>query len=426
MALGRAFGAVGGGLPGTVDEHIAVVQFRAQNGQVYQVYWDTFGLMYNACTCVEAVLERNLLNGYNRGRFFVSDAELFELMTRASFGLHPCLWLKKRVAYDEHEAHPLRLKQLSEMFSRQKAKQWQVLSPGNYGDDDLSIGEIRILFARGGYSCLPDCVEEALVFVTETLYGQKNYSTQLFPAGGLCDYSVDLLAHARKTLDVSSPRCKQISEELREPFLRKLREAAQVNLRALEQALCEQGENVVVRRVTKSGEELAVVWDGSVVHDRDGKKLLDFLQACVMQGTSLGYTDENAVRHYAFINDSIGFMLCSSLSLDLDLERNVKHYGWMPLLKSSHLRGFVQHAWCVVPQGRQMRPYRDSWVITFAGAMLVGVPLIVEQEKMYGGLTPRCFLWGLEFENFPMKPPNQTWYDFGKNLSLEKIQWCLE
>ena len=406
-----------------VGEHQALVQFKWDDGQLYQGRWNTFGLIFNANASVEEVLERNLLNGCDEEQFFVSDFELYEVLTSLDYGLIPCLE-RGLVRYEGLSDQPLGLKQALNMFPPGEHKMWQAFFPGMLCRRELDWREVRIIVAGGGYSCKPTCEE-----VPRSLL-----RTYLLSAVG--EYPGELpldVARYRARLGENSLRLLQLREEKTEFFQEKLRLAAEESVREMDQAAKDQaaGEgdawNVVVKIVTRDGEKVGVVWDGRTVFGNRDLSLREFLSCCVLRGTSLAYTDETSKRFFAFVSDDIKQMLIGGLSADVEYGIRVKDCETEDPLEKRHILQMGDMAWTVVPgRGEGCFVYEESCTIAFSGLMLQGVPLIAQSGLLVGRVARRSLLWGYDVEHLKLlntQGEKETSREYEDRLRLSRLAW---
>ena len=187
-------------------------------------------------------------------------------------------------------------------------------------------------------------------------------------------------------------------------FVAKVKYLAEDALRGLERTACAQGEEVFVRYVDANGFVRGIVWDVSAVRDRRGRRACDFLHDGVMQGTSLSYTDESAVRHFAFINEDIRGLLKKNLVKDMMCDCHLKPFHTMSRLQKKDVESMPHMSWTVVPQGMlKCGSVPHTWSLTFSGVTLEGLPLhnqsfFANEVVFKGYLLPRNYLWALDYE----------------------------
>ena len=367
--------------------YMALVTFKALDGRIYQVRWNLYGYVFNISSSVEAILERSLLAGDERGIFLVHKSEVERIFTLSLCGLRGCLERNKHISYRGVRERALCSKHIAEMFPKGEYKQWQVLK----GDatEALTLGEFRVQFDEGCLSCTPSCVQGV-----------------------------------RDCIQPGTPRYEQLKQECTADFVAKVRYYAEEKKRGLQEAALRLGEDVLVRYVNSSGKTLSVHWDGSVVCDAKGRYLLDFLQDCVLLGCNLGYIDERCEKHYAFTNESLRELLCVGLAFDISKSQKIFFLRNENHLTAAALRAMPHMTWTVVTQGRlrcSEEPYTCS--ISFAGATLEGVPSI-EQVPKKTHLLPRNFLWAVCHECVAAKlPKGVCWYTNKLCLDAPRLYW---
>ena len=379
--------------PPFVAEHEAIVRFKSYEGVLYEVIWETYGLMFHGAISAEAVLERNLLRGNDKGFF---RAPLGHLCFLLKYDLELCLQNRVFVHYNEGRALPLGVKQLEAMCFYIQNKRWEALRAGAGHEDNLLPGEFRILFAKGGYSCLNAHRSE-----------------------DLCFYDMH-----------QSPLFRQAAFERTHDFAMSVKLLAQKALSELQRVTCMQGEKVCVRHVDANGVVRSIVWNISNVRDRHGRRACDFLHDGVMQGTSLGYTDENAVQHFPFVNEDICTLLKKSLRKDMKRNKHLEPVPSANPLLQKDVKNMPYMSWTVVPQG--MLKYGSvphTWSLTFSSVTLEGVPLHDQdfmQNKfvLSGYLYPRNYLWALDFDALSRKKTEpSSWYRV--RVRSQRMNWHL-
>ena len=375
-----------------VQEHEAIVLFKSDGGLLYEVCWETYGLMYNGGTSAEAVLERNLLGGDSSGCFRILGGELgclvqYDLMTCVKKGIY--------IHHNATRARPLGVPQVAAMSAGSGYKQWEVLGVGVGYQDDLIPGEFRVLFSKGGYSCWP---------APDARSGNTGYASDTL----------------RRT---------QVMTERTPAFLERLRFLAQDALCELQTVAVQRGEKVRVRYIDEHCCAHGVVWDAFGVRDRCGRSVCDLLHDGVMQGTNLGYVGEDEKRHFAFISEGICKMLKTSLVKAIKSGAHLEHlFGELPL-QPKHVRSMPHMSWTVVPDGLLKCcnvPY--TWSLTFSGVALEGIPLHQQGPFMHGVfhgyLMPRNYLWALDFEELRKERDRQGLTDwYGARIRSKRMDW---
>ena len=126
---------------------MAIVRFKSYAGVLYEVIWETYGLMFCGAHSAEAVLERNLLRGNNAGYFILPWANIGLLLKH---DLKRCLKRGVYVHYNEGRASQLGVRQLKGMhpcgpnMHPCSSKRWNVLGAGVGYEDNLVPGEFRV------------------------------------------------------------------------------------------------------------------------------------------------------------------------------------------------------------------------------------------------------------------------------------------
>ena len=374
-----------------MDPHCVYVQFRSFAGHLYKVSWDTFGLLYRGSTSVDAVLERGLLHADSQGFFAMKNSEV-EKVLHAHLGF--CLKKGCRVTYDYGRGAPLQKDKHMQIFMLNHSRRWQVISPEDCRGQELERGEVRVLFARGGYCGYP-------------AVGSENEDGRIVCRG--------------------THRCARLDFEQEGWFVQKLKKRAQKELVALEKKSEANGERVSLRYVTAQGVVCGCFWDVSTIIDGEHRLLGDFLRYCVLLGKTLGYTDADAVRHYAFFNEHMRRVLVTCLVLDLCGGVRVQpRYGMEPL--SVHdLIAMPVLSWTIAPSGELRRPQiSGSCALTFAGVTFEGVPILFQDldfpYSFFGEVTPRNYLWAFDHAELAQrKPQGVSWYD--AHLQSTRALW---
>ena len=382
------------------NEHDVIVRFKSCEGELFEVCWDVYGLMYNGGSSVEAVLERNLLAGDHRGGFSLPFGELSLLIKD---DLMVCLKKGIYVHYNLDRAYPLGPEQLKAMHPSSAFNRWEVLAAGEGCQNDIAPGEFRVLFARGGYRC----------------------QLMRYAANPECGLGVQ-----RQMLCEDCP-----------DFVGRVKFAAREALSRLQRFAYEQGESVVVRCVRGNGQVRSALWSvcgvsdlWSVcgVSDRRGRSVCDFLHDCAMQGTSVGYTDEDSLRYFSFSNKDIRKMLQRNLLKDMKRGWPVEFFREEGPLQIQDVRSMPYMTWTLVPQGSLKRcDVPHTWSLTFSGVTLAGVPahdqrFFPQCFVFYGYLFPRNFLWALDYEALLGKKRakgNVSWYE--ACVRSERMNWCI-
>ena len=375
------------------DPYTVTVRFMSQEGCSYHAIWDTFGLMHKD-VAVSFVLERSLLAGDQEGFFMSSEAEV-EMMLKAVF--------KRSVAagkctYNLVEGTPLYKERVAQMFPRNEKKQWRVLPEGDPGDGDLIKGEFRLLFAGGGVSCTP--------------FGKKAKVAEAKRAGS--------------TVHANALKSARLHAETEDSFVKKVCEAAELNMGRLQKAIDAENGKVLFKYVTNEGETQGVEWSGRGVIDCNGRTLMNLLRYCVMEGTSVGYVNAADVKYHAFYNDSLRDVL-QNLRFDLHTHRTKDFGEKIPMLEARCLQGLPRFSWTVVPPG-PMRciGVKKSCSFTFAGGVtLQGMPVASQGFKPTTGiLFPGNYLWALDNKALLFgKPKGASWYDPGPHRTSQKVSW---
>ena len=390
-----------------LEEHEVCLQFRSPSGALHRLIWDISGFVTSSGAATKAVLERNLLNG--RCGQVIDGSEIYDLLFNDNLSVAYCLTSGADLIFvdDEEDANVLRVKRVPDylkfrcskaltvdiqslegMFPKGTYKKWRVLAPG--WPVECADGELQILFDKGGYSC-EDALEEEVV------------------------------AH----LERSSPRAVQMRQEVQEPFVTKLRALATERKRSLEEKTQGNDAKIVVKYMDSRHRLFGVEWDGKDVLDSKNRSIGAFLRYCILLGTSLGYTDEDEVRHYAFASYNLTRkVLRAFLGFDLVCDVRVKPLEEMPLLTASMFRALDLYGWTVSSQ-MPCSYGPGSLSITFGGMTLKGTPMVRKNCRVWGDLMvfPRSFLWGLESDRLLReKPEGKTWYDSGPHVQSEKLR----
>ena len=285
--------------------------------------------------------------------------------------------------------------QLDSMFPRREHKQWRTLRAGDGYERDLMPGEFRILFSTGGYSC-----------VAAREVGPDGY-------------------------EYGTERYRQILHESTGVFVRKVQRMAQQALMDLQRASAFQGEKVAVRHVCSDGLVRGVVWDVRDVKDCYGVSVCTFLHDSVMQGTSLGYTDENSVKYYPFINDDIRKMLQRNLVSCLKKKQHLTELPLASVLREKDVKAMRYLSWTVLPEGiLKCRHVPNTWSLTLSGVTLEGVPLPNEKcltslgARFSAYILPRSYLWALDYDELCKEKSIQrcaSWY--GAYIRSRRMDW---
>ena len=399
-----------------MEEHCAIVQFYS-NGELYQVRWNTTCLMYNDATSIEAVLERNLLNGCGGKPFFVSDSELCQLLNASRFGLIHYLRLNDRVDFPVYCCKPLTLLKAKEMVALDEGKVWEVLKSG-CGFSKFVEGEVRILFPKGGFSGVPSSARDV---------GELSQVVHALSEVGVDHVLPCSWQNARNSLDPSSQRYAQMKKEQTDDFQQELRLRLQEKkLCFLEKMTLWKEKNVVVRYMPEEGQERALIWDVSAVVDRAHQSLMQFLLGCVILGTSLGYIEESEERHFAFINLSINQMLACTLCAALEEGEKVRAFQGREMLLQRDVIFLPDLVWTVVPQGGLQRTLcPGACSISFVGLTLEGLPCLNERY-FADAIPPRSLAWGFDFDPHERTQDGETLQELEERVKFQKVRWSVE
>ena len=371
-----------------VLDHEAVVQFQC-NQQLHQVRWNTFCLSYSTTASIEEVLERNLLNGSEKDGWFVSDFELYEVLTDPCFGLLACLIREERVSYKNLSGHRLDKSHIAKMFASGWQKTWKVLSQQVCEGSLFQEGEVRIVFSGGVYRGVCGYDKGEIYELRPDLV--------LNAVGGGGDPPPLAFSGMRRYVDPTSLRCAQLMQEKQENFKKKLSGEASDEKVSLRKAALAKGSDVAIRYKAADGRKLGVVWETKDVCDKTGKPLLGFLQNCALQGTILGYTNERARRRFAFINEAIRTLLITTLASELESGGRVRSLKGASLLTRKELKAtFPKFSWMFVPDGVCECPsQKNSLEISFSGGTILGMPRLDQSQFLQTSISSRSFLRGV-------------------------------
>ena len=360
-----------------IGQHEVLVRFKPAGERQCCLRWDTYGLPSFFLIATEAVLERNLLNG-NSGQV-VDGSEIYALLNQGSCSLMHCPpW---RVRCCVNDSLPDVRSSFVEMFPEGAKKTWRVFAPGCL--EGCADEEVQVLFFAGEYSCQPAC---------------KENNTCASP---------------------KSQRVLQMMQDVQGPFVARLRGFAKQRMRDVQAITQVEGAKIIVKHTDWLGRRFGVEWDGKDVLDRNGYSIGAFLRNCIMLGTSLGYVDEGAIRHYAFINNHLILRVLETfLVFDLLCDVRVKPLDGVMMLHASRLRIAELYSWTVMPRGSLLRTTScNSWFITFGDVTLAGTFISDARVRVPGiyddMVYPRSFLWGLESDRILReKPEGKTWCEY--------------
>ena len=385
MGFQGVFCAIDGSVPEallreSIGAHKVKVLFKPVGEELLCLYWDTYGIVDDRGLAADAVLERHLVNA--RSGQIIDGSEIGNLLSEGFFSLRACLREKTNVSFNTQEGHCLQLEHLDKMFPHGAPKTWRVLSAGCA--EPCVDGEVKVLFDAGGYSCKPSV----------------KWGKRLTPGARLMD-------------------------DVQQPFVKKLRSSARTLLHALEGATRGADAKIIVRKVDNKFSMSGVEWDGKDVEDSSGRSIGSFLRDCILLGTSLGYTNEDAIRYYAFTNKSLVYgVLRKFLRFDLLCNNRVKPLDDVPLMSPFDLRKLHFYGWGVSPQGELQRPQnRETLSITFGGFTLEGVSMKgLSVMSWFEGIYPHNFLWGLESSQLiKAKTFGTSWYEYGAHAKSQRL-----
>ena len=352
----------------SIGEHRALVQFKASDGVVYQVWWNTLGLMYNEVQSIEGFLEESFTFCNDCG--CICDRTGFiELFLGCDADLAMCLRRQWSVSYEGLGGAWLQAKMMREqVFSnKEMVRQSKVLPKGSRRA--LVKEELRVTVDQGSLCFMPL---------------------------------------------ISKISRRRLEGE--EAFENRLRQAAEAKMLALQQAAHAEGECVTVQLKRLDGTLCGCVWDGTHVFDREGLLLGEFLRYCTLQGISFGYVDEGE-RHYAFANKYIRKVLTKRLSYDLLFSNNVDSLDGVEVLSRADVMSIPYLSWSVVAPDSTLK--KDGCLLKFAGGALEGVHAKKSEFSSGGSLSRRCLLWALEDDSLGIEEDS----DSDEVAPLKKARW---
>ena len=349
-------------IPGLSSDFEVEVLYKPFGKELCYVRWDIYGRVNDSGLALTAVLERNLLRGNPDD--VIDGSEIYDILSNGWSSLRSCLRDDRGVSFSS-DRRRLYKQHFDEMFPSNAQKVWNLLPAGC--EAPFFDGEVRVLFSLGGYSCKP---------------------------------TLGNVPHQRSKSDQGSRLAVQRMEEVREPFVTKLCVAAEERLRSLEVAM-QADARIVVQYCDVYARLSAVVWDGQGVLDSNNCSIGKFLRRCVMLGTSFGYKDEDAIKHYAFTSQSLTRgVLETFLSFDIMQGVRVKTFRGDPMLSSARLNNLPSYGWFIGPVLDFLSPFRPNAItVSFGGVRLEGIPIMPGVRTLrvsYDRVFPRSFLWGLK------------------------------